>query len=101
MRMQEPTLAGQFFVEQYGLAGGMRQRVDATVDFAERWSKPYGVPVYCGEFGVHRPYADAAMRAQWLRRHAGGDGEAAHRVGDVGLSGQLRRGDEEERNDDA
>jgi endoglucanase len=22
--------------------------------------------VYCGEFGVHRPFADEAMRALWL-----------------------------------
>ncbi len=64
--LQEPTLAGQFFVEQYGLARWDAQRVDATIDFAERWSKLHHAPVYCGEFGVHRPYADGAMRAQWL-----------------------------------
>ena len=64
--LQEPTLAGQFFVEQYGLARWDAQRVDVTIDFAERWSKLHHAPVYCGEFGVHRPYADGAMRAQWL-----------------------------------
>jgi len=63
---QEPTLAGKFFVEQYGLGRWDAQRVDATIDFAERWSKLHHAPVYCGEFGVHRPFADEAMRAQWL-----------------------------------
>jgi aryl-phospho-beta-D-glucosidase BglC (GH1 family) len=65
--LQEPTLAGQLFVQQYGLARWDAQRVDATIGFAERWSKAHHAPVYCGEFGVHRPYADGAMRAQWLR----------------------------------
>lgn len=64
---QEPTLAGQLFVKQYGLARWGAQRVDATIDFAERWSKLHHAPVYCGEFGVHRPFADEAMRAHWLR----------------------------------
>jgi len=64
---QEPTLAGQLFVEQYGLARWDAQRVDTTIAFAERWSKLHHVPVYCGEFGVHRPYANGADRAQWLR----------------------------------
>ncbi|WP_183768991.1 glycoside hydrolase family 5 protein [Tunturiibacter empetritectus] len=64
---QEPTLAGQLFVKQYGLARWDAQRVDATIDFAERWSKLHHAPVYCGEFGVHRPFADEAMRAHWLR----------------------------------
>ena len=63
---QEPTLAGQFFMDQYGLARWDAQRVDTTIDFAERWSKLHDAPVYCGEFGVHRPFADEAMRAFWL-----------------------------------
>jgi endoglucanase len=64
---QEPTLAGQFFVQQYGLARWDAHRIDVTLSFAERWSKLHHAPVYVGEFGVHRPYADPAMRAQWLR----------------------------------
>jgi endoglucanase len=64
---QEPTLAGQFFVQQYGLARWDAQRIDVTLSFAERWSQLHHAPVYVGEFGVHRPYADPAMRAQWIR----------------------------------
>ena len=64
---QEPTLAGQFFVQQYGLARWDAHRIDVTLSFAERWSQLHHAPVYVGEFGVHRPYADPAMRAQWIR----------------------------------
>jgi aryl-phospho-beta-D-glucosidase BglC (GH1 family) len=64
---QEPTLAGQFFVQQYGLARWDAHRIDVTLSFAERWSQLHHAPVYVGEFGVHRPYADPAARAQWLK----------------------------------
>lgn len=60
------TLAGRFFVERYGWARWDRARVDASVAFAERWSKELEAPVYCGEFGVHRPFADARARARWI-----------------------------------
>lgn len=63
---QEPTLDGQFFIEQYGLDRWDAQRVDATVKFASLWSEKYHAPVYCGEFGVHIPVSDPAMRAQWI-----------------------------------
>ncbi|QNI30248.1 cellulase family glycosylhydrolase [Alloacidobacterium dinghuense] len=63
---QEPTLAGQFWVEQYGLNRWDAQRVDATLAFAEKWSNLHHAPVYCGEFGVLRDYVDPAMRAQWV-----------------------------------
>ncbi|MCU1251931.1 MAG: Endoglucanase [Edaphobacter sp.] len=64
---QEPTLSGQFFVQQYGLARWDAHRIDITLSFAERWSQLHHAPVYVGEFGVHRPYADSAARAQWLK----------------------------------
>jgi aryl-phospho-beta-D-glucosidase BglC (GH1 family) len=64
---QEKTLAGQWFVEQYGLARWDAQRVDASLSFAEKWSQLHHVPVYVGEFGVHRPYANTAARARWLK----------------------------------
>jgi aryl-phospho-beta-D-glucosidase BglC (GH1 family) len=64
---QEPTLSGQLFVEQYGLDRWDAARVDANIAFAERWSQLHHLPVYCGEFGVHKPYADPAMRATWIR----------------------------------
>jgi endoglucanase len=63
---QEPTLSGQYWVEQYGLDRWDSQRVDATLAFAEKWSDLHHAPVYCGEFGVLRDYVEPAMRAQWV-----------------------------------
>ncbi|MBX6358940.1 MAG: cellulase family glycosylhydrolase [Acidobacterium ailaaui] len=63
---QEPTLAAQYWLEQYGLDQWNAERIDKTLSFAERWSQMYHAPVYCGEFGVLRDHADPAMRAQWL-----------------------------------
>lgn len=65
--LQEPTLSGKFFVEQYGLARWDANRIDATLRFAELWGQQFHVPVYCGEFGVHIPVADPKMRAAWIR----------------------------------
>ncbi len=63
---QEPSLNGANYVQNYGLDRWNLERVDRTIAFAQRWGQRYGVPVYCGEFGVHRPYAPPAARAQWL-----------------------------------
>lgn len=63
---QEPTLAGQIFLDTYGEDRWDAQRVENTIEFAAKWSQIHHVPVYCGEFGVHRPYAPADSRARWL-----------------------------------
>jgi len=63
---QEPDLAGEYFLDQYGLGRWDAARVENNINFAARWGKLHNVPVYCGEFGVMRAYAPPAMRAQWL-----------------------------------
>src|SRR5579875_2218153 len=63
---QEPTLEGQMYVEDYGLARWVLERVDRTIAFAAKWGQQHHVPVYCGEFGVHKPYAPPADRAHWI-----------------------------------
>jgi aryl-phospho-beta-D-glucosidase BglC (GH1 family) len=63
---QEPSLAAQYFLDEYGLDRWNAARIDHTVAYAARWSQLHGVPVYCGEFGVFRDYAPPAMRADWL-----------------------------------
>jgi aryl-phospho-beta-D-glucosidase BglC (GH1 family) len=63
---QEPDLASQFWLDQYGLGNWNSARTENTIAFAARWSKLHNVPVYCGEFGVLRDYAPHAMRAQWI-----------------------------------
>lgn len=64
---EEPDLAGRFFVEQYGLNRWDAGRVRDTIAFAQQWSRQYGAPVYCGEFGVLREHVDPRMRDAWLR----------------------------------
>ncbi|HYK38140.1 glycoside hydrolase family 5 protein [Alloacidobacterium sp.] len=63
---QEPTLASQYWVEQYGLDRWDASRIDATLAFAEKWSDLHHAPVYCGEFGALRDYVKPEMRAQWV-----------------------------------
>jgi endoglucanase len=63
---QEPTLSGQLFLDTYGEDRWDAQRVENTIEFAAKWSQLHRVPVYCGEFGVHRPYAPPEARARWL-----------------------------------
>lgn len=63
---QEPSLADQHWIDTYGLNRWDAARIQAELSFAGKWAALHHVPVYCGEFGVHQPYADAAMRAAWL-----------------------------------
>ena len=63
---EEPSLAAQFFLDQYGLDQWNADRVQRTIAFAGAWSRRHGAPVYCGEFGVLRDYSPPEMRAQWL-----------------------------------
>lgn len=63
---QEPTLAAQYFLDEYGEARWDAARVENSIEFAAKWSTMHHAPVYCGEFGVLRTYAPPAARAQWL-----------------------------------
>ena len=63
---EEPTLAGQLFLDNYGEDRWDAARIENYIGFAARWSSLHHVPVYCGEFGVFRDFAPPAMRAQWL-----------------------------------
>jgi endoglucanase len=63
---QEPDLASQFWLDQYGLSRWDAARIENTIEYAAKWSKLHNAPVYCGEFGVMREFAPPAMRAQWL-----------------------------------
>jgi endoglucanase len=63
---QEPTLIDQHWITEYGLNRWDASRIQAELGFAAKWAAEHHVPVYCGEFGVYKPYADPAMRAAWL-----------------------------------
>ena len=64
---QEQSLVDQHWIDTYGLNRWDAARIRAELSFAGKWAALHHVPVYCGEFGVHEPYADPAMRAAWLR----------------------------------
>lgn len=64
---QEPTPAGQSWLEQYGLARWDAARVDRTLAAVGQWSRLHHAPVYCGEFGVYKPFAPPADRARWIQ----------------------------------
>lgn len=63
---EEPTLDGQYFLDEYGEDRWDAARVENSIEFAAKWSALHHVPVYCGEFGVFGKYAPAADRAQWI-----------------------------------
>ena len=63
---QEPTLAGQYFLDEYGEDRWDAARIENSIEFAAKWSALHHAPVYCGEFGVFRDYAPPAARAEWL-----------------------------------
>ena len=62
----EPSLAGQYFLDEYGENRWDAARMENSIEFAAKWSALHHAPVYCGEFGVFRDYAPPAARAQWL-----------------------------------
>jgi aryl-phospho-beta-D-glucosidase BglC (GH1 family) len=62
----EPTLAGQYFLDEYGENRWDADRIENSIEFAAKWSALHHAPVYCGEFGVFREYAPPSARAQWL-----------------------------------
>jgi endoglucanase len=64
---QEQSLVDQHWIDTYGLNRWDGARIRAELSFAGKWAALHHVPVYCGEFGVHQPYVDPAMRAAWLR----------------------------------
>jgi len=52
---------------KYGDQRWDAERVDKEIATVAAWSSAHGVPVWCGEFGVYKAYADPAARAAWLR----------------------------------
>ena len=76
---QEPDERVRLGLERYGEDRWDAKRVEAEIAAAAQWGDERGVPVYCGEFGVYRNYADPAMRVAWI-----GDTRTAlerHRIG--------------------
>ena len=63
---QEPDERVRLWVERYGLERWDAARVSAEIAAAADWAARRGVPLYCGEFGVYKAYADPKARARWI-----------------------------------
>jgi endoglucanase len=53
-------------LQRYGLERWDAMRLGAEVAAAAEWAQRRGVPLYCGEFGVYKAYADPKARATWI-----------------------------------
>jgi aryl-phospho-beta-D-glucosidase BglC (GH1 family) len=63
---QEPDDRVRLWVERYGLERWDARRIGAEVAAMADWAQRRGVPLYCGEFGVYKAYADPHARATWI-----------------------------------
>lgn len=43
------------------------EALDARIEAAHQWSLTHNRPIYCGEFGAHRPTAPRESRLNWTR----------------------------------
>lgn len=56
----------RIWLQRYGWERWDAARVGAEVATMYEWAQRRGVPLYCGEFGVYKQYADAKARAMWI-----------------------------------
>jgi endoglucanase len=60
------TPAAQYQLNEYGKAGWGANKIEKMIDPAFRWAKANNVKIICNEFGIYKPFANRAMRNQWL-----------------------------------
>ena len=53
-------------LERYGFDRWDEKRVGAEIAAVAEWAQRRGVPLYCGEFGAYKTYADPKARATWI-----------------------------------
>jgi endoglucanase len=63
---REPDERERLWLQRYGWDRWDAARVGSEVAAMAEWAQRRGVPLYCGEFGVYRTYADPKMRATWI-----------------------------------
>ena len=76
---QETDDDGKKQLAWYGTEHWDSARVDKEIAAAAEWGAQHKVPVWCGEFGVYKAYAEPAARAAWL--HDMRVSFEAHKVG--------------------
>jgi aryl-phospho-beta-D-glucosidase BglC (GH1 family) len=63
---QEPDEQERLMLERFAWERWDASRIAAEVTAADQWARRRGVPLYCGEFGVYKEYADPKARARWI-----------------------------------
>jgi len=63
---QLPDENDRLALEHFGTDRWDEPRMSADMATVERWAQQRWVPLYCGEFGVYRDYADAKDRVRWI-----------------------------------
>jgi len=63
---QEPDERERLWLQRYGWDRWDAARVGSEIAAVAEWAQRRGVPLYCGEFGVYRQYADPKMRDTWI-----------------------------------
>jgi aryl-phospho-beta-D-glucosidase BglC (GH1 family) len=63
---QEPDERSRLWLQHYGWDRWDAARIGADVAAIAQWAERRGVPLYLGEFGVYREYANPAMRDTWI-----------------------------------
>ena len=63
---QEQDERERIWLQRYGWERWDAARVGAEVATMYEWAQRRGVPLYCGEFGVYKAYADPKMRMTWI-----------------------------------
>ena len=63
---QEPDERVRYDVEKFGYERWDAVRIGAEIAVVAEWGQRRGVPMYAGEFGVYRAYADPKARDLWI-----------------------------------
>ena len=63
---QEQDERERIWLQRYGWDRWDAARVGAEVASMYEWAQRRGVPLYCGEFGVYRAFADPQARVTWI-----------------------------------
>jgi len=63
---QEQDERERIWLQRYGWERWDAARLGAEIASMSEWAQRRGVPLYCGEFGVYKAFADPKARATWI-----------------------------------
>lgn len=66
LAQQEPDEPDRLQVKRFAAERWDASRIALDVAAVAAWAKQRGVPLYCGEFGVYKAFADPQSRVRWI-----------------------------------